>query len=60
MFLCILKINKSNTPDRVGRKTIVYKAYTEILIWFIIIKKVKWMFRKKAQELATKKTQSQN
>lgn len=40
MFLCILKINKSNTSDRVGRKTTVYKAYTEILIWFIIIKKV--------------------
>lgn len=41
MFLCILKINKSNTSDRVGRKTTVYKAHTEILIWFIIIKKVK-------------------
>lgn len=37
-----------------GRKSTVYKAYAEILIWFIIIKKVKWMFRK-AQELATSK-----
>lgn len=45
MFLCILKINKSNTSDRVGRKTTVYEAYTEVLIWFIIIKEVKWIFR---------------
>lgn len=59
MFLSILKINKSNTSDRVGRKTAVYEAYTEILIWFIIIKQ-NGCLEKLNSWLLKKKTQSQN